>query len=290
MSIAPRKIQLQKQRSSSSVNFTTAFINKLPRSVGVEYDFDMSPEKVELFKCFSPLFNIGSDDHRELRSIPAKGDQLITTLVAVANLAKMSGVKSTYINYGYHVHVDGLDLGTAAVLRVLYAWQYAEKYIWKQVVDRTRQKTNFAIKLTPLVSSTYPAITGLKSFCTTQEIERMINTIFTDCRFELNRHAWWVQKLGQYSIYICQLYDLGTIEFRIKEATGAQGPFEDLLVWPLFCGWFVEVLSDMDDRVLIKYLPHDYKSERNKIKHFNNFLREFFPEFVYNWFINHGSI
>jgi hypothetical protein len=51
------------------------------------------------------------------------------------------------------------------------------------------------------------------------------------CRYVgLNLHAW------QYR---------GTIEWRMKEATTS---LEELICWPLWCGWFVETITKMTEK------------------------------------------
>lgn len=294
MSLSLQKRKVIQNRQGSIVPFSTQFLNKLPRSVGVEYDFSLEEEKLALFSPFKPFFSIGLDDHKELRSVPAKGDRLITTLVTVANLAKLTGRKESYNSYGYHVHVDGLDLGTPAILRILYTWQYIEDYVWKKVVHRTRQNTGFAFKLIPIPPTDNLEKTGLKTFCTGEQINQVVKSLHRGEAFDTipfystSKDTWWVGNISRHSVAVGQLYELGTIEFRVKEATGSEGPFEDLLMWPLFCGWLVETLSDMDDRMLVSYLNPNYTDD-SKITNTNKFLQIFLPEFVFNWFINHAN-
>lgn len=279
------------------INRNSHKINTLIRSIGVEYDYEIDgDEYIEPFCNFKNILELGTDDHYELRTVPASGDNLLGTLAAVAALSKVVEQPFDYENYGYHVHVDALDLSTSAILRVIYAWQYAEGYIRKQVVHKDRRKSEYTEKLNPLRSVSILSCTGLKVFSNTDQIKNMLEKVYCEeccdgVKFN-NKDSWWFSLLDtdgfNFSLKPSSFIEHGTLEFRCKEAIGPDGPSEDLVFWPLFCGWFVEACANISDQEMVRILNPNWNLQSNKAANWNKFMNLHFPMPITNWFINHA--
>ena len=80
------------------------------------------------------------------------------------------------------------------------------------------------------------------------------------------------------SVNLASLWYRGSLEFRIKEATG---DFNELLMWPLFCGWLTEVAMNESFSMIRKATEHESLAEFVSHRNYKN--RRWFPEAVETW-------
>ena len=305
MSVHPQKQKVIVSRQTLKVNQGYSFINKLPRSVGIEYDHNVpgAGQYVKPFNTKTNILKFGNDDHYELRTVPARGDALLTTLFIVKEIAKKS--KPThYQNWGLHVHVDALDLTTPDIIRFIYIYQYIQNTIQKQVIHQDRKARPFTKLLAPLPPSSDLAKTGLAAFCTKQQTQDMLHHVFDrddswirSINFDAQRQPhdelnsttwWWPWQLGRFSIAISAIAKYGTIEFRSKEAIAGDDPVEDVVYWPLFCGWLVESLKHTSDHEMVRILDPSAHTSAQKETNTFNYINKFTPKPIAEWFTNHA--
>lgn len=293
------KQDIATKRRSLAINQGFAFLNKLDRSIGVEYDYDY-PQAPQVFN-FPNIISFSRDDHPELRTVPAKSDALLATLLLVKEIARKS-TPPNYENWGLHTHVDALDLSRADLIRFIYMYQYIEEVVQQQIVHPQRQAKPYSKLLNPLPPLSDLTNTGLTAFCgkdkepTKRLLCHIVSTKGTapqQCylwKLLFSNDpivSWWPEHFGRFSIGLFQLASFGTIEFRIKEAVAGTDPVDDVVFWPLFCGWLVETAKRSNDREIVKWLPPDFTSFGAKKHHTFLFLSQFIPEPIFNWFDKH---
>lgn len=80
------------------------------------------------------------------------------------------------------------------------------------------------------------------------------------------------------SVNLASLWYRGSLEFRIKEATFA---LDELLMWPLFCGWLTEIAANTNFSTIKKITANKTLAEFVAYRTYQG--RRLFPEAVETW-------
>ena len=192
-----------------------------------------------------------SPSGQELVTGVSGGDQFLSGMASLSELLNRVGCKVNS-TCGLHVHVDAADLGYLELRRILAGFMVFVPQLWGSLVAAGRRTNQYcppppisSLELSKLMNltsvgevrdwfhkflynvepmDTYTpsekraVIAQLKQF----KAKKYMNTAR---RMAINFHSWMMR---------------GTVEFRLKEATLDPG---DLMMWPLWCGWFVEILG-----------------------------------------------
>lgn len=184
-------------------------------------------------------------------------------LVHMGELAQSLTLNMCEVNTtcGYHVHVDAIDL-TPRLLRKLYiGFALIQKQLWGTLVAKYRRTSpdvySFCKELDPVHIPTLMAMTRSSQVMTwlTNHLYSLDHTKYTpeEYRYKLNYHKGhkYENQARRQALNFHSWMMRGTVEFRLKEGTVAPA---DLIMWPLWCGWFVHKVSAMTDKQLTTWI------------------------------------
>jgi hypothetical protein len=243
---------------------------------------------------------------------PLVGDKFVAAMWELA-AAMHAGNAVMNNTCGYHVHVNAKDLDYWALRRLLRLYMQFEPDLYKLCTpDRWDQKfckplafdmeMNAVVKKLEHVKSTGEIKEQILSvvYNTTPKTEiakaeddyaaainhvpASIRCSWMDRLCEKRRSTGTIvrsqrtQKYGSGRGHVVRYYGLnlhsffyrGTIEFRMKEGTTS---FEELVCWPLLCGWFVELCGRLPESRIAKIPTLTLAT----------FAREFMPQFLADW-------
>jgi len=275
---------------------TTYLLNPLQRTIGVEVEVS------NLGQWGGPLTKILKYTHEHDGSVqpsqaefvlsPAGGDRLQKGLLEFLRLlhAADAGVNSTC---GYHVHVDAATASYSDLRRCYALFALLQEQIFGSLIHISRYTNAYCapvkqsfrdiaklFKLTnPLMKEWFHGqLYGIQA---SPEMDlgsrRMVHQMLAQKkahkyenaarRHALNFHAWMMR---------------GTIEFRCKEGTLDQG---DFLLWPLWCGWFVDSAMRQGGKYSTGYTDAEIVDmlTQNKPPTLEAFTKRFMPEVVQAW-------
>mgnify|MGYP001562233844 CR=1 FL=1 len=257
---------------------TEAVVNKLRRLVGLEVELATWGTVQEFpFKTFK--YHVDQDasvypSGTEMVGEPLGGDKFLTAMFELGRALSEGGAEVND-SCGLHIHVDAMDLGAFEIRRLveLYTKMEGEIYRlvgvkragssmckpWKQkgeVITRELRKAMTGKEIRDkLIRQMYDLDVRKKfkseratKFPRSAEPEEGIITRYRG----LNLHSFFYR---------------GTVEWRMHEGTTDLG---ELLNWPLFCGWFVELVYRMTDK------------EAEKIQDLRGIVRRM-PRVIWEW-------
>jgi len=255
---------------SSLLPPTTFAINPLHRTIGVEIELGVfAPVAFTNGNKF-----IGWSMHHD-GSVQGSGQELVTNrmrgdqyIFGMSRLIKdlIEGDSQVNSSCGYHVHVDAAEFTPMDLRRVMVAFQLIQEDLYGSLVSSKRDKGTWGQTYCPKLRNDIHALMmmedkndfinwlhmwlynvalpakedyiGLDSLY--KETLRNIDKQLKDYkgtkymnrarRWALNLHSWMMR---------------GTLEFRLKEGTLDPG---DLIMWPLWCAWFVEKFGNAKDK------------------------------------------
>lgn len=258
---------------------STFIMNSLPRSLGMEIELgnfgrfsSISSQKNKQF-CPYHFDHDGSvmGSGRELVTGKLQGDQYLHSMLW---LIKQLQEYKTTANYtcGYHVHVDAIDLGPEHLRRVLIAYCLTQKQLYGTLVAKGRLTTDWGKTYCPPLPLSKDNLLELFDYTESEQINNWFNKYLYQLQYpeESTRKAnpseykailldvqarlkelkakKYVNSARRSALNFHSWMMRGTIEFRLKE--GTTDP-TDLLMWPLWCGWFVHKTSSMSDKELM---------------------------------------
>lgn len=191
---------------------------------------------------------------------PQAGDNYLTVMSKLISRLKESGVEANN-TCGYHAHIDAASMTLPELRRVILGFAYMQNSIFHYLVAPHRlqepayhytQKISGLQGLRECKSSSeisawldmwlygvhiHPLMGGEERRQLKRRLETLKSHKYENAarRRALNLHSWMMR---------------GTIEFRLKE--GTTDPTE-LLMWPLWCGWFVEHCAGATDAAIDKW-------------------------------------
>src|SRR5579859_167856 len=255
---------------------TSYIINPLHRTIGVEIEFG----------TFASIAHNHSnqwiiwDMHRD-GSVSGSGQELVTGrmrgdqyIFGMSHLVRglISGASQVNETCGYHVHVDAAELSPMDLRRVMVAFQLIQPSLYGTLVSAKRATGSWGKLYCPKLSNDIAMLMSMEdknSFINWlhqwlyqvalpdkqdyigadslyKETLRNIDAQLKEYkgtkymnrarRWALNLHSWMMR---------------GTLEFRLKEGTLDPG---DLIMWPLWCAWFVDKFSKASDKDIHYFL------------------------------------
>ena len=241
---------------------TTQYLNHLDRHLGLEIEISTLGEVVHAM-THPPkglTFQWVRDGSitpggQELVVAPMKGDVFLTGVGWLGKMFKQYQCVAD-ASCGLHVHVGALDFGPYELRRLLQVYTKVEQEIYTGIVSPSRwgnrfcrpMKDAFDGRLPKIWTINHPAelrrwflkwlypdlrqrdVTVCKQKPGFEQVMQMKRHKYQQCRyFGLNFHSWMQR---------------GTIEWRQCQGTT---DVERLLFWPLFCGWFTEIVGGLQD-------------------------------------------
>jgi hypothetical protein len=234
--------------------------NKLKRHLGLEIEISKLGTITGINERFKGLryqwVRDGSvtPGGMEMVVAPLVGDMFVEGMVWLARMFEEHGCEVD-ISCGLHVHVEGLDLGAFEMRRILTVYNKVEKEMFKGLVDPSRWgnrycrpyelQQEFEDKLWEIkdhgelrrffLKWLYPDLRRIDTGGGVKkpgyhQVQQTKRHKYQQCRyFGVNFHSWMQR---------------GTIEWRQCQGTL---DVERLLFWPLWCGWFVEIVGGLKD-------------------------------------------
>lgn len=269
---------------------TTFLLNPLKRTLGVEAEisnigtWDSPPTKILTYN----QEHDGSvrPSAAEFVLSPARGDRFQKGLTEF--LRHLHAADATVNNTcGYHVHVDGADLKYTDLRRLLAMFGALQGQIFGTLIAGSRATNEYC---TPIKYSraTLASLFKLTNSEMKEWFHQELYGLSVAAASDLNTRKYINEQLKAKKAHkyenVARRWALnfhswmmrGTIEFRCKEGTLDQG---DFLLWPLFCGWFVETGANLSDSTVLKWLTSAPPS-------LTEFTAKHMPPVVQSW-VNH---
>lgn len=272
---------------------STFLVNTLHRRMGIEVEigelgyFDIHSPQTKLI-----TYNVDRDGSVvpsgiELVCMPLAGDKFTKGIMELYKKLVDNGSKMND-TCGYHVHVDGADLNAADLRKLVVMFTKLQPQIFKYLIDPVRQNREAVAQYCKKLAYTDAQLKSLLAMdskaakewfhmdlygkaitpgMSAAEAKRMLTDLKAHKahkyenqarRRALNFHAWMMR---------------GTVEFRCKEGTLNSG---DFLIWPLFCGWFVQSCLRINESDLTRWITGD-------VPDLYDFCCRYMPENVAKW-------
>jgi len=286
-------------------------INPMPRTLGLELELsDWGKLRDEAsFKNFTYSrahdWSVRPSEY-EMVIAPLRGDQFLRAMFELAERLYRAKAKVN-TSCAFHVHVGGSDLSYWNLRNILRIYECLEDEIYDHLILPHRRNDPVVTHYCQMLTRTHAVCPRCQRFDRQypgqrrplvplrDTLERMngvsstteLKSEFIRMLYGLNTHGvpeirrkdvasqLQTRKGGRYEW--CRYVGLnlhawmyrGTLEFRMKEGTTN---FEDLIAWPLWCGWFVEAAASMPER-----------RTRNSSMGLLQFTAEFMPSWITEW-------
>lgn len=242
-------------------------INKLNRMMGLELEIaDWGSLSTE-FHAKNFTYNITRDGSvkpsgLELVVHPLAGDALLR---GVFELGELFAKNNCLVNNtcGFHVHVNAQDMNWWSLRRMIYLYMAVEHDIYYHMITPERARNCHYYK--PARETWEKVVADVQGAVDTDVIKhRILKHLYPDhvnamdgtpSGVEKGR-LWGSVKNSKYGVtsryYGLNLHSYfyrGTVEFRMYQGTTA---LEDLVNWPLLCGWMVEKANNLTDNEVLK--------------------------------------
>lgn len=189
---------------------------------------------------------------------PLVGDAWVEGIENIWEALTLCGAKVDE-SCGYHVHVDAEDLGWWDLRRVLTVYKRVEGEVFGLCDEYRGEENHYCRKM----DVRWEKMLGRMWMAgNTEEIkqclvEEMYKQPMPECQAEakvlegkiknkvVDRYGGELSGVRYYALNVHSWMHRGTLEWRMHEGT-LNGV--DMLMWPLFCGWFVEVVGGMSDK------------------------------------------
>lgn len=242
-------------------------LNALPRLLGVEIEVARFNQDAHISTWVAHKWvRDGSvSSGKEMVVEPYKGDQFVVAMVDLYRLGQESnwGMDSSC---GFHVHVDARTITFWEARNIILLYAKVEADIYRYLVKPARKLNRFCYPLTSPVptlarrdNDSGVAILDKKTISSLLDATRgtikkaVLAVVYPEAIAQgagTTYQEWLAKargdKYGRHGGHKSRYAGLnlhswqhrGTIEFRMKE--GTTDPYE-LVCWPLFCGWLVEI-------------------------------------------------
>lgn len=269
---------------------TTYILNPLQRTLGVEVeasslgDWESPPTKILSYT--EEHDGSVKPSQKEFVLSPAGGDRFQKGLTEFLRLLHAADVKMNS-TCGYHVHVDGADLRYVDLRRIMALFKIYQNEVFHSLIANSRASNVYCapVKYSP------GALLGLFKYTKNSEVKEWFHQelygMSVEASADLNTRQYINQQLAARKAHkyenVARRQALnfhswmmrGTVEFRCKEGTMDQG---DFLLWPLWCGWFVEAGNRLKDSEVVGWLQAPSSAPSLLA-----FTQRFMPPVVQNW-------
>ncbi len=273
---------LRKCCYKSELEDTTYLLNPLHRHLGMELELGYFGSIADARPDYSylpyDLVHDGSvsESGRELVTGKLIGDNYLYGMAQLCHDIVATKAR-TNSSCGYHVHVNAAEFTPLDLRRVLVGFYIIQNQLYGTLVQADRKTSTWGLTYcAPLVCDPsmlmametkgefnqwlhmwlYGVALPVKSefgndaqaaelyraklYQIDAQIKRFKETKYINRarRWALNFHSWMMR---------------GTLEFRLKEGTVDVG---DIMMWPLWCGWFVQSMKDTCDKEIMYWLKN----------------------------------
>jgi len=255
-------------------------VNTLSRPIGIEVELSSWGSLQKEWKPKNLTYNVMHDGSvtsgNELVTCPLAGDKFLAAMIELGG-ALFRCNTDVDATCGLHVHVDGRDLSYWDIRRLLRMYLAVEDDIYTQLATRERSRNRFCGKFNATRREIMP---NLLAATTTSTIKkalyellygtwdfRKISHIRCD-KYGAGRDNAYARSARYLGLNLHSWLHRGTVEFRMHEGTV---DVQDLVCWPLWCGWFVETATKLND------------NQAAKVSSLMDFTKQYMPGFVATW-------
>jgi hypothetical protein len=255
---------------------TTFAINPLHRTIGVEIELG----------TFASIAAQGANRHISWSmhhdgSVQGSGQELVTErmrgdqyIFGMSHLVRelINGGSAVNDSCGYHVHVDAAELGPMDLRRVMVAFQLIQKDLYGTLVNAKRGSGDWGRTYCP------PFKNDIESLMAIEDKADFVNWLHQwlygvalpsksdyigaeslyketlrsiDAQLKQYKNTKYMHRARRWALNLHSWMMRGTLEFRLKEGTLDPG---DLIMWPLWCAWFIEKFGNAKDKDVIYFM------------------------------------
>lgn len=287
----------------------TFIINPLHRKLGVEIElgsFGAVRESEGNNWINWDIVHDGSvaESGSELVTDPMTGDNYIYGMSKLVSNLNTSGAHANN-TCGYHVHVDSAELTPFDLRRIAVTFTLIQQKLYGTLVATTRnsdwgRQYCAPLKLDPaalmaietkaeFVDWLHSWLYNVKmpnktSFMEAYGNEANANALYKETLLMIDRqlkefkNTKYVNRARRWALNFHSWMMRGTLEFRLKEGTTQM---DDLLLWPLWCGWFVQRVAAASDKEAHYWLKKDIG-----VMEISEFMAEGpmgMPDYIMDW-------
>ncbi len=252
-------------------------INPLQRRLGVEIELGSFGTVINRYNQANKHISWGmvhdgsvAESGLELVTEPMAGDNYIYGMSALyRDLA--TGRAKANSSCGYHVHVDAAELMPFDLRRVLVAFYLVQKGLYGTLVGKSRAgdwglQYCAPLKCDPAEIMAYEDkadfVNWLHSWLygvtmPAKNLQAIDDSLYKDtlrridAQLKQYKNTKYMNRARRWALNFHSWMMRGTLEFRLKE--GTLDP-KDLLLWPLWCGWFVQKWANTSDKEIHYWL------------------------------------
>jgi hypothetical protein len=276
-----------------------SLITRLPRTLGVELEIaDWRTLSHGATTSIPHLRWISTHDwsvkpsETEMVVSPMRGDAFVRGMVSLSHAATQHGLVFNE-TCALHVHVGGKDLSYWEIRRLLEVYLRVEGEVYNHLIAPHRRTLPSIHYCQMMINPHHPVgcercerydrqypgqryipeslsttLSRMRLARSTQDLKIcLIRMLYGVENPQLQPDTLAARKGGHYEF--CRYFGLNlhswlhrmTVEWRMKEATA--DPME-LVMWPLWCGWFVHAITRMtdadarSDKMCVRYLTERY--------------------------------
>lgn len=255
---------------------TTFAINPLHRSIGVEIELGgFAPVASQLRNKFInwSMHHDGSvsGSGQELVTNPMRGDQYI---FGMSKLTRdlINGGSNVNETCGYHVHVDAAEMGPMDLRRIGVAFTLLQNDLYGSLVNVKRGSGTWGMTYCPrlnwdpatlmVMDDKNDFINWLHTWLYSVQLpnrneykgaEAVYKEVLKELDAQLKhyKNTKYMNRSRRWALNFHSWMMRGTMEFRLKEGTLDPG---DLIMWPLWCAWFIEKFGNASDKDIHYFL------------------------------------
>jgi hypothetical protein len=260
-----------------------AHINRLERMMGIEVELGEWGTLTREFRAKNFQYQVVRDGSvqpsgLEMVVSPLRGDAFLRGMFELGELLAKNNCEVND-SCGLHVHVNAQDLGWWALRRLVALYVACEQQIYRYVISPERARNCHYYK--PASDVWRKILTETRDSTDANTIKhRILGLLYPDHMnpnlLTQDKTALWKavknSKYGgvsrYYGLNLHSFFYRGTVEFRMFDGTTK---LEDLVNWPLVCGWMVEKAINLTD------------NEIAKITSLGDFATQHLPSSVRNW-------
>ncbi len=245
---------------------STYTMNSLHRGIGVEIELEKVNGLTQA-DCINIQFAIEADgsvhgDGKELVTEKLYGDKYLIGMTDLVNAISKRGCIAGP-TAGFHVHIDAIDYAAIDLRRAFVVFTLIQNQLFSTLVQNSRRFNTYC----PPIDASQELLERLISMTKAIDINRFFykylynieysqfpyqNTEIAEVRL-INRNIKeakarkYFNQARRQALNFHSYMMRGTLEFRLHE--GTTNP-ESLLMWPLWCGWFVQKMlsSEFSDK------------------------------------------
>lgn len=282
---------------------TTFAINPLHRTIGVEVELGAFPPFVRQNTNGIISWSMHHDG-----SVQGSGEELVTDRMRgdqyVYGMGKLirdltNGGANVNESCGYHVHVDGAEMGPMDLRRIMVAFQLIQDNLYGSLVNKKRGSGTWGQTYCPKLRNDINMLMGFEDKADfinwlhlwLYQVQLPAKSDYVgaeslyketlrgiDAQLKQYKGTKYMNRARRWALNIHSWMMRGTVEFRLKEGTLDPG---DIMLWPLWCAWFIEKFGNASDKDVLYFMKKGLS-----LPAANEFMAEGsskMPAYVANW-------